>query len=417
MSVRRTPARAAAATTPAPKKQLRAVLELDGEDDDSNSSDNDSEDDYAAKKRAAAAATKRLAATSDAKSSNENDEEDEDDVFSFASARKEAAARSRIQQEPASVARKKRPRDDNEEKDNEEGASATKTAKSRPPTKKARIEKKQHEEEAEALPTKEKKKKTQEEKQQLLQEDKKQRQQEEANSGDEDPATREPSLRGRIVRAAKRDAGSVLYPKRFKAATENAPDSPSSSSQLSQRRIVISLTGFGKPGHACDLAMEQTLLRAVVKAFGPSAVRSSSDELAAEVTHVVAPRDVRTHKTLAALLSGRWLVPPQWLTDSARASCFLPVQRFGGVQGVRGRFQGLRLYTTPAFLEQVQRRGVDRGTLSLLLETMGRATLCAEPLVADLCLIATPEPNAALLPPSIKTRTWKQLLDEIQPPQ
>lgn len=52
----------------------------------------------------------------------------------------------------------------------------------------------------------------------------------------------------------------------------------------------------------------------------------SSSEFTKDLTHVVAPPGSRTMKTLAAALTHRWLVSPDWILESFERGEWLPEQ-------------------------------------------------------------------------------------------
>lgn len=82
------------------------------------------------------------------------------------------------------------------------------------------------------------------------------------------------------------------------------------------KKVVVSFSGF-KPD---DKIMKDDIIDRVLLLGGEVRLGEVFDS---KITHVVSPPNSRTMKTLAASLTSRWIVSPQWILDSTAAGYFV----------------------------------------------------------------------------------------------
>lgn len=89
---------------------------------------------------------------------------------------------------------------------------------------------------------------------------------------------------------------------------------------------MVCFSGFkedDKSEYSSSLRSE--LIDKVVKLGGEVKYDAGFDR---SITHVITPLKCRTMKTLAAALTKRWLVSPDWVVESSKAGKFLPEDRY-----------------------------------------------------------------------------------------
>lgn len=90
-------------------------------------------------------------------------------------------------------------------------------------------------------------------------------------------------------------------------------------------KVVVSFSGFKDGDKSYSNNFKDDLIKKVL--LLNCEVRQEA-EFDNKVTHVVTPPNTRTMKTLAAALTHRWLVTPQWVVDSADAGEILPEDKY-----------------------------------------------------------------------------------------
>jgi len=80
-------------------------------------------------------------------------------------------------------------------------------------------------------------------------------------------------------------------------------------------------------------------------------------EFDAKITHVVTPPNCRTMKTLAAALTSRWLVSPEWVVECGNQGKFVDELQFG-VKYTERPFEGKVFYISKNF-EKENAKGKD----------------------------------------------------------
>jgi hypothetical protein len=70
-----------------------------------------------------------------------------------------------------------------------------------------------------------------------------------------------------------------------------------------------------------------------------------------KITHMICPPETKTLKTLAAILSGAWIITdPQWILESVKEKKVLNESKYG-YRCSKNPFTGKQLYFSPEFIE------------------------------------------------------------------
>jgi len=99
--------------------------------------------------------------------------------------------------------------------------------------------------------------------------------------------------------------------------------SPSQGTRSRKKKnVIVAFSGFKQS----DTELKSQFEEIVTKLGGK--VRNEA-EFDINITHIVTPPNTRTIKTLAAVLSHRWLVNRQWLLDCQKEGNFIDEQSYG----------------------------------------------------------------------------------------
>jgi hypothetical protein len=167
--------------------------------------------------------------------------------------------------------------------------------------------------------------------------------------------------------------------------------------------VVVAFSGFKEnQSLPYNFDLRDKLLRMVEK-LGGRAVSSDADDLLSfdnSVTHVVAPSDARTPRVIVAALTGKWIVNPEWVLDSAKASCFIEEKAYGARRAGGSPFEGESIYLTPRFIEEdsrtsssSHRRHSRRDYLKAFVETFGGGNIVHHSQGAKYWVVANNEKN------------------------
>jgi hypothetical protein len=136
---------------------------------------------------------------------------------------------------------------------------------------------------------------------------------------------------------------------------------------------VICFSGF-VDGTEYNTAMRKDLSVKVKALHGDIRITSEFDN---KITHVVAPPNSRTMKILAAALTGRWLIDPKWVIDSAAAGHFLNESLYGKKYSERP-FEGKRFYLSEIFKVENKTK-ISKLQNATILITLGKGTIVPRP--------------------------------------
>lgn len=116
----------------------------------------------------------------------------------------------------------------------------------------------------------------------------------------------------------------------------------------------------------------------------------ANDGLDSTVTHVVTPAGRKTVKTMTARLAGLWVVVPQWILDSDKASKVQPEFKYGTKQQ-NCLFDSKSFYFSPAFLNTTPRSTIHNCKTFIEL---ARGTMTSDSATADYVMVPVDDPEA-----------------------
>ncbi|KAL6077105.1 hypothetical protein QOT17_002411 [Balamuthia mandrillaris] len=182
-----------------------------------------------------------------------------------------------------------------------------------------------------------------------------------------------------------------------RSSTRASSTSPSSLLRSPSKRIhthkkVIYFSGFKPDDPIYNHRMKESLATASLK-LGGAEVRWDA-EFDTQITHVIAPPDSRTMKTLAAALTGRWLMAPEWVLDSQREGRWLEEKSYGTCYAERP-FALKRFYMAPSFRKENEKKNHKLSNAHTLIVKLGRGTVVTKPENVDFTLVATNNQNAS----------------------
>jgi hypothetical protein len=115
-----------------------------------------------------------------------------------------------------------------------------------------------------------------------------------------------------------------------------------------RRPLMVMFTGFSTASKTYSLECRRKLAEIVAKLGGGVAPLNSSDYSAGYVTHLVAPKRVRTVKTVSGALDGAWVLNKQWILECERTGRFVDERPYG-VRPDNSQFAARCFLATPAF--------------------------------------------------------------------
>jgi hypothetical protein len=179
------------------------------------------------------------------------------------------------------------------------------------------------------------------------------------------------------------------------------------SEQKKKKKFVIAFTGF-IPGTEFDIGFRNELSAYVEQLNGTVMVGDTFD---GEITHVVAPANCRTMKTLIASLTQRWVISPDWILDSLKENKFISERSYGNRQKTNV-FNDKDVFISSDFATTNLNYQLDN--FRTLIEKLGKGTIVNKAFGADIILVPTcMKHNYHNL--GAQCLTWKQFFNHIQP--
>lgn len=118
-----------------------------------------------------------------------------------------------------------------------------------------------------------------------------------------------------------------------------------------------------------------------------------------DITHVLAPRGYRSIRVLAASLTGKWIVPCEWVEACHRTNQFVSENLHGGYLNTTIRpFRFRTIWLSAAFAATHKSHPVyPLAALRVLLEKLGKARWCESAGQADFLLVTEEEKESRLI--------------------
>jgi len=167
------------------------------------------------------------------------------------------------------------------------------------------------------------------------------------------------------------------------------------------KKVVVSFSGF-KPD---DKIMKDDIIDRVLLLGGEVRLGEVFDS---KITHVVSPPNSRTMKTLAASLTSRWIVSPQWILDSTAAGYFVDETNYGRRKN-GSALEGKKFCISENFKKENHDKNFKESNYKALIVQLGRGIIVNDTASADYCLVATGETKSHGV-----ALTWNAFFDLIQ---
>eukprot|EP01135_Chromosphaera_perkinsii_P002476 Nk52_evm82s223 gene=Nk52_evmTU82s223 len=190
----------------------------------------------------------------------------------------------------------------------------------------------------------------------------------------------------------------------------------SSNKMKEKKKVCILFSGFKPKSEKYSLGFKKNLIN-MAKKLGVEV--KLENELEDAVSHVVAPPGCTTMKTLAASLTGRWIMRPEWIKLSKNEGNLLDEGAFGFISSY-SPFSGKKVCLSEAFLKENSEKHFKLDNCRLLVETLGKGSLCSEIDNADYILCTDSEASAETAEERKKRGKvyWDEFLKLIpQPPE
>ena len=151
--------------------------------------------------------------------------------------------------------------------------------------------------------------------------------------------------------------------------------------------VVVAFSGFKHNHPEFSLEARQTLEQMVVKLGGK--VKNES-EFDGNITHVVSPPNSRTVKTLAAVLTHKWLVGSKWVLDSLEEGAFVDEEPYG-IHSNESPFRGRKFFLTDAFVKEHEKKESKLQNCKSLIVLFGKGEMIKDLSKADMVIRASGE--------------------------
>eukprot|EP01114_Cavostelium_apophysatum_P015640 TRINITY_DN4306_c0_g1_i1.p1 TRINITY_DN4306_c0_g1~~TRINITY_DN4306_c0_g1_i1.p1 ORF type:complete len:1452 (-),score=526.24 TRINITY_DN4306_c0_g1_i1:463-4818(-) len=181
------------------------------------------------------------------------------------------------------------------------------------------------------------------------------------------------------------------------------------------QKVLVSFSGFKENDSVFNTKFKDNLIERVILLGGDVRMGELFD---AKITHVIAPPNCRTMKTLAASLTGRWLIQPQWVLESTGAGYFVEESKFGHRNPV-SPFRDRKVFISEGFKKEMNERSFKDGNIKALVQQLGKGSIVTEENEADFLLIPSKGnsvPSANGNQEEKRRLTWSQFFDLIQSP-
>lgn len=165
---------------------------------------------------------------------------------------------------------------------------------------------------------------------------------------------------------------------------------PTVPAPSNKRNYMITFTGIRDP-------QKQKELTGLLHELG--AIVHVGADFNDDITHVLTPRGYKSIRVLAASLTGKWIVPLEWVEACNRAGCFVPESLVKGYNNTSIRpFRFRTLWMSAAFSATHKSHPVyPVAALRTLLEKLGKARWTETQGQADFLLVTEEEKESKLI--------------------
>jgi len=174
------------------------------------------------------------------------------------------------------------------------------------------------------------------------------------------------------------------------------------------RKCAIIFSGFKQDLEGFTISVKNELMK-IVQVLGGEIIDEQKDEFDPKVTHVVCPPQVRTMKILAAALTQKWLVHPDWIRKSKEAGYFVDETQYGLIHRV-SPFNQKTVFISQKFIDASQR--ANKGARAKQTEHLGKGSITKDIATADIVLLNNNEEPPSTLATCL---TWEKFIYFIHP--
>jgi len=172
--------------------------------------------------------------------------------------------------------------------------------------------------------------------------------------------------------------------------------------------FMLSFSNFNEKEPVYNFKMRDELTK-IAEKYGMAVSTTNTTQLDDSVTHMVCPPESRTNKVLSAIVSGRWVVTPDWLYESDKMGEILPAENFGG--RTDNVLRDKKVFVTAHFQERNKGKTPDKlGSLIHLVE-LGKGKMEKDQNNANFIISEQNQKDPD--PKSSKIYSWNQFLQYI----
>jgi len=150
-------------------------------------------------------------------------------------------------------------------------------------------------------------------------------------------------------------------------------------------KFVIVLSGFGQGEKDYDNTVKENLKNIIIELGGEV---GSDKEFDNSATHIVTPPRIKTMKAYTAMITGRWLVNPNWLYACHSTGKFISCEDYG-VHGLNRPFKTKKFYILPlSTMDKGPITDYIKKNIRILIDRIGKGTIVNDSETADYIIVA-----------------------------
>eukprot|EP01117_Protostelium_nocturnum_P014338 TRINITY_DN5452_c0_g4_i1.p1 TRINITY_DN5452_c0_g4~~TRINITY_DN5452_c0_g4_i1.p1 ORF type:complete len:1330 (-),score=514.18 TRINITY_DN5452_c0_g4_i1:27-4016(-) len=159
----------------------------------------------------------------------------------------------------------------------------------------------------------------------------------------------------------------------------------------SVKRVVVAFSGFKEGEKIFNLNLRNDLADRILLLGGEAVLDDAFD---AKISHIItAGPTVRTMKSMAACLTGRWLLLHHWVLESSSAGYFVDETPFGIKR--TNPFGKKQVFLSPEFLTESSKKNFTKGNYVTLIERLGKGRIVEKREDADIVVISSSQSATA----------------------
>jgi len=140
---------------------------------------------------------------------------------------------------------------------------------------------------------------------------------------------------------------------------------------MDAKQITVAFSGFKEDSPYNDKLKQQ--LKEKILLLGANLW--DQDTFSAKITHIVCPPRLRSIKTIYCAVVGRWIMNPQWISDSFEANYFVDEHKYG-FRNTSCFLLQKKIHITPEFSkENANQKGFDKSVYPVIIEKVKKKKL------------------------------------------